>query len=1001
MKFNEDSRVKIPTIIHLTKLGYNYISLKENSWDSNTNIFFFFFLDSFQKINPNVSENLAKQELNYIKNTLNNDDLGEEFFKRINQFEKYKIIDYENINNNTFNVVTELTYKKDDEEFRPDITLLINGLPLVFIEVKKPNNKEGLYSEKKRIFRRFKNKKFKNFFNITQLIIFTNNMNYEEDNANLLQGAFYACSSYGEPNFNFFREEENFDLNKILIKINEDSENEVLKDNNLISIKNSKEFITNKDPSTATNKICTSLLSKDRLFFLLSYGFAYIKNSSGVEKHVIRYPQLFATKAIKNNIDNNINKGIIWHTQGSGKTALAYFSLKYLKDYFSKKNKISKYYFIVDRIDLLKQATKEFRKRGLSVIIINSKADFAKNIKSTKALHNDRGNDEVIIVNIQKFENDENVVSNNDYNLDIQRVYFLDEVHRSYKPKGSFLTNLHLSDKKAIKIGLTGTPLINKDIKTRDIFGDYMHRYFYNSSIKDGYTLRLIREEIENQYREKLQQTIKEIKVLKGNIPAEKLYSNKKFVEPMLDYIVKDYQNSKIAYNDNSIGALVICDSYKQAEQMFNIFNQKYFTKETDNKIGKAELILYDVGTKDDREDMVENFKEGKINFLFVYNMLLTGFDSPRLKKIYFGRKIKSHNLLQALTRVNRPYKDFKYGYVVDFADIESEFKKTNQAYFDELQTEFGDELKGYESLFKSEEQINLEIEKINSFLFRYETDNIEIFSKQISDILDKKELNEIQKVLTSARELYNVIRISDKSHMLESLNFKNLNHMYNEVSNRISLINQKEIMENKVDNNAILNFALEDLIFSFKKVKEEELVISDQYKNILRKTRESLISNFDVKDLNFISLRDELKRLFVKKDLSDISETDMNENIDNLNSIYNKSKELNRKNEMLKLKYDNDAKYARIHKRLMEKDPLTDNEIKLFEALKSLKKRTDDELLNNSNLLNNETYVKKMISRLIIEEFNNNFKLDIDFSKTELLNNLVTQEYMNELHGF
>jgi len=997
MKFNEDSRVKIPTIIHLTKLGYKYISLKDNSYHNDTNIFEKIFLDSFKKINSKVNEKEAIQELKQLKNTLNNDDLGEEFFKRINQFKKYKIIDFENLNNNTFNVVTELTYKKDDDEFRPDITLLINGLPLVFIEVKKPNNKEGLYSEKKRIFRRFKNKKFKNFFNITQLIIFTNNMNYEEDNANLLQGSFYACSSYDEPNFNFFREEEDFDLNKILNQNDEILENEILKDNNLISIKNSKEFITNKDPSTATNKICTSLLSKERLIFLLRYGFAYIKKSSGIEKHIIRYPQLFAAKAIKNNIDKNINKGIIWHTQGSGKTALAYFALKYLKDYFSNKNTISKYYFIVDRIDLLKQATKEFRKRGLSVIIINSKAEFAKNIKSTKALHNDRGNDEIIIVNIQKFENDENVVSNNDYNLDIQRVYFLDEVHRSYKPKGSFLTNLHLSDKKAIKIGLTGTPLINKDIKTRDIFGDYIHRYFYNSSIKDGYTLRLIREEIENQYREKLQQTIKEIKVLKGNIPAEDLYSNKKFVEPMLDYIVEDYQNSKIAYNDDTIGAMVICDSYKQAEQMFNIFNQKYLSKE---KVGKAELILYDVGTKDDREDMVENFKEGKINFLFVYNMLLTGFDSPRLKKIYFGRKIKSHNLLQALTRVNRPYKDFRYGYVVDFADIEAEFKKTNQAYFDELQTEFGDELKGYENLFKTEEQINLDIEKINSFLFRYETDNIEVFSKQISEILDKKELNEIQKMLISARELYNVIRISDKSYMLDKLNFKNINHMYTEVSNRISLINQREIIENKVDNNAILNFALEDIIFSFKKIKEEELVISDQYKNILRKTRESLVSNFDVKDFNFISLRDELQRLFGKKDLSDISESDMNENIDNLTSIYNKSKELNRKNEMLKLKYDNDTKYARIHKRLMEKDPLTDNEIKLFEALKSLKKRTDDELLNNSNLLENETYVKKMISRLIIEEFNNNYKLDIDVSKTEFLNNLVTQEYMNEHHG-
>ena len=144
MKFNEDTRVKIPTIIHLTKIGYNYISLKENSWHSDSNIFDKIFIDSFRKINSQTNENEALQELNYLKKTLNNDDLGEEFLKKITHFEKYKIIDFENINNNSFNVVTELTYKKDDEEFRHDITLLINGLPLVFIEVKKPNNKEGL-----------------------------------------------------------------------------------------------------------------------------------------------------------------------------------------------------------------------------------------------------------------------------------------------------------------------------------------------------------------------------------------------------------------------------------------------------------------------------------------------------------------------------------------------------------------------------------------------------------------------------------------------------------------------------------------------------------------------------------------------------------------------------------------------------------------------------------------------------------------------------------------
>ena len=108
--------------------------------------------------------------------------------------------------------------------------------------------------------------------------------------------------------------------------------------------KNSKEFITNKDPQTPTNKICTSLLQKKRIEFLLRFGIAYVSTKKGIEKHIMRYPQIFAAQQIKNKIDKGINKGVIWHTQGSGKTALAYYSLKYLLNYFRSKKKISKYY---------------------------------------------------------------------------------------------------------------------------------------------------------------------------------------------------------------------------------------------------------------------------------------------------------------------------------------------------------------------------------------------------------------------------------------------------------------------------------------------------------------------------------------------------------------------------------------------------------------------------------------------------------------------------------
>ena len=114
----------------------------------------------------------------------------------------------------------------------------------------------------------------------------------------------------------------------------------------------------------------------------------------------------------------------------------------------------------------------------------------------------------------------------------------------------------------------------------------------------------------------------------------------------------------------------------------------------------------------------MEDFKDGKFDLLFVYNMLLTGFDAPRLKKLYIGRVIKAHNLLQTLKRVNRTYKDFRFGYVVDFAGIEKQFKKTSQDYFNVLQNELGDEMQYYSDLFLTEEEITKQIGEIKDTSF-------------------------------------------------------------------------------------------------------------------------------------------------------------------------------------------------------------------------------------------------------------------------------------------
>ncbi|MCU7947925.1 MAG: DEAD/DEAH box helicase family protein [Candidatus Thiodiazotropha sp. (ex Cardiolucina cf. quadrata)] len=1019
MKFNEDSRVKIPTILHLMRLGYEYLSLKDSNvtWDQSTNIFTDIFRQSIKRINPGLNDLEAKQCLDDVSLSLENEDLGKAFYEKLTDRSGTRLIDFDDFDNNTFNVVTELTYQKDDEEFRPDIILLINGLPLVFIEVKKPNNKDGIQAEHKRIQTRFQNKKFRKFVNITQLMLFSNNMEYDDSSPMPIEGAFYATASYQKPGFNYFREEQKFDLAALLADLDDATETQVLKDNNLLSIKQSPEFAKNKSPDSPTNRICTSLFQRERLAFVLEFALTYVKESSGLQKHVMRYPQMFATKAIEQKLEEGIKKGIIWHTQGSGKTALAYYNVKYLADYFQKKGVIAKFYFIVDRLDLLIQASREFTSRGLLVHTIDSRDAFARDIKQTAAIHNNSGKAEITVVNIQKFKDDPAVTKNSDYNLNVQRVFFLDEVHRSYNPEGSFLANLEQSDRNSIKIGLTGTPLLGEAYNSKTLFGGYIHKYYYNSSIKDGYTLRLIREEIETSYRLTLQKALEEIEILKGNADKKLVYAHEKFVEPMLDYIVKDFEQARISMNNNAIGGMVACDSSEQAKMMYEIFQQQYAKKEPlamvaepntsynvkkkqDSQVNTAAVILHDIGTKQERKDLVEDFKEGKIDLLFVYNMLLTGFDAPRLKKLYLGRVIKAHNLLQTLTRVNRTYKDFKYGYVVDFADIEKEFEKTNQDYFKELQSELGDELEHYSNLFKSQAEIAEEIEQIKEVLFHYDTSNLETFSDQISQIDSRAEMLKITQALNNAKSLYNLIRLSGDFEMLEQLDFRAFTVLSRLANERLAMINTKEALENSVDTGNLLNIALEDVIFAFTKVKEEEMVIADQLKDTLQKTRQALGGNFDPQDPKFISLKEELERLFKKKNLNEVSKEQMESNIKALNEIYSKAKELERTNQLLKAKYDNDEKYARLHKRLMEKEPLTDSEAKLFNALSGLKIAIDQQIEQNAKMLDNENFVEKMMMRLVIDQFKTKRKLPLTPAKTKQINHLLVKEYMNEYQG-
>lgn len=1025
MAFNEDSRVKIPALLHLGRLGYTYLSRKEHGKRLETcNIFPEIFKEAISRINPDAHADEIDKLLEDLVLKLDYDDLGQAFYKELTKTSGIKLIDFKNFNNNTFHITTELTSRNGDEEFRPDITLLINGMPLVFVEVKKPNNKEGIIAERKRINARFQNKKFRRFANITQLMMFSNNMEYEDGVVEPLMGAYYATAAHKDLHFNYFREEEKLNLTHLLADENDEIEGAILKDNNVEVIRHSPEFITNKHYHTPTNRLLTSLLSKDRLAFILNYAIAYVEEEADgkkqLQKHIMRYPQVFACKAIEQKLSEGMTKGIIWHTQGSGKTALAFYNVKFLTDYYQKQNVVPKFYFVVDRIDLAIQAAAEFAKRGLRVNTVNSKSDFVKDLQTLGAIHNDSGQAEITVINIQKFTEDTVVLSDLSYDLNIQRIYFLDEAHRSYNPKGNYLANLINSDKKAIKIALTGTPLLKQvigDYDSKTLFGDYIHKYYYNRSIADGYTLRLIREGIDTSYKMQMKEILEQIKVLKGDISKKLVYAHPKYVEPLLDYILEDLYRFRNTESDDSLGGMVVCDSSEQARALFEGFETRFGIQETEaanlsmaaepieiygspRRKLRAALILHDENDKGIRKELIDAFKKGKIDVLFVYSMLLTGFDAKRLKKLYLARIVKDHNLLQTLTRVNRPYKSYKFGYVVDFADITSAFDRTNQLYFDELQAELGDDLDEYSKLFKSQEEIEGDIQQIKEALFHYDTLNAENFSLQLNEVRDKSLLHELVRALRTAKELKNIIRLEGYDDLLQKLDFAKLNQLLNVAEARLDMLNQIESIQSGSDTTNLINAALEDIYFVFTKISENELVLADELKSWLRKTREGMQENFDPQDPRFISLREELERIFNGRNIEEVNQENMKENIILLKAIYDKVRELNRQNDLLKAKYEQDEKYVRVHKRLKEKGTLSLKEILLFEALQHLKKQTDEQLMRNKRLVENESYFQDFLLQLLVKELKQEKKIELNFDTAQAINTLIVNEYLNQYNG-
>ena len=984
--FNEDTRVKLPATIHFLRLGYKYRSynkaIESGQVDFHTKIFKDSFLSAINKINgSNFSIDEIQTLIDKIHGVISNNDLGKEFYSwLIDPIDKVKLIDFENIENNIFEVVDELKFGEQDEgHFRPDINILINGIPLAFLEVKKPNNEGGIQVEFDRMVnQRYQKVEHRKYFNMIQLTCFSNNMPYETDDDRDVepkQGSFYSTPNGSQTTFNFFREE-----NKDVVPMLEDN-NDVIEllliDNGYSpSVMSTPEYLTNVAINTPCNSFITSLFERNRLMYFLHYGILYVQEDV-LKKHIMRYPQFFASKAILKRIQSGGKSGIIWHTQGSGKTELSVYVNRIVRDYYASLGVNARFFYVVDRLELLNQTKTAFEIRGVEAVSVDNKQDFIVELNRVlDKKQNKNAFGACCVVNIQKFSESLPEVTN-DYNAKTVRIFFVDEAHRSYaKGTGEFYKNLMLVDRDAIFLAMTGTPLLSKKERSNLRFGDYIHKYFYDRSILDGYTLKIKKEEMETLAKADIKRNLElELKGKKGKEKASVLESDE-YVAALCNYIETDFKNFRYTNGDHSIGGMIVCNSNPQAAKV-----QKWFEN---NSNLNTRLVTDEVPSEVNKESQ-KDFRDSKngIDLLIVNLMLTTGYDVPRLKKMYLLRAPKEHSLLQTISRVNRPYKSpngkvYQYGYISDFVDITEEYDRTVAQYLKELHEELTDpdnpdENNGDKLVFTIktiEEKYNKALDKLNDI---QEHENLEEYNNFLTRITDKDPLYlllRLVRTILDCRTEFLLSRADEKANAIDRVHFKELQKL---IQHRIDLINLAANPVNTLD--FLSEKEVVELVFEFIKVRT---VILDM-KNVkapepIKIKVQSLthevkrMKNRD--DEEVIKLDEFLRKTFEK--LSFNSADDLSALDAELQDAIDKARKINKENEKLAAEFNGEFAYVKTYQDMCKNHPDFDKDdvlkfIKILaEAVAGIKSVNTLVLLGRTNFIAN---IKKQTSGKLLKE--------------------------------
>lgn len=642
MKFNEQVTIENYIIKFIKdKLGFEYIKPEEFAKLRDLESEYIIkshLLEAVKRINK-IDDTVAKSVLREVSKLDSNQSFLDKLREGVNlmnpetrQMQDYKFLDFDIPENNQFVVTNQFYFEGDTENIRPDVMIFVNGLPLVVIEAKSPTASEVVS---------FENgiDQIRRYEKVARKLFIPNCFNIASDGLKTVYGATGAPKQY----FLQWRDDE-------LVK----------------------------ELGGELEMTLSSLLSKEKFLDIIQNFILFEKEKEKTVKKIARYQQMRATnKIVERVVTREKRQGLIWHTQGSGKTLTMYFTAWKLR--FNKELANPKVFILVDRVDLDDQIFETFTNAGgKNIIRVTSRKDLEEKIQSPE-----KG---IFITTIQKFSELGNKVENLDENV----IILSDEAHRG--DEGVSGINMRSAFKKAFFFGFTGTPVDKTHTNTfRNYEGEgkrYLDYYSIQQAIDDGATIPVTYEARLSKFsidEEKLDQQFEEIAADlpdKQKTELVKKYGKKatlvklpKRMEAVARDIVEHYKlyvepngfkAQIVAYDRESVAAYKkLLDKLMPAEWSAVVYSPG------DPNTDADDLKVYNT-SKREREQIIERFKDEKspLRFLLVCDMLLTGFDAPIEQVMYLDKPLRDHNLLQAIARTNRVYKNKEAGKIIDYYGI-------------------------------------------------------------------------------------------------------------------------------------------------------------------------------------------------------------------------------------------------------------------------------------------------------------------------------------------